>query len=177
MNNSLKEMSLFLKISLPLFLLDQVTKLLILNNFELGDQKSIIPNFFNLVWVHNTGIAFGKFNAASNSNLIFSIVAIFALVFILILWRKNKFPGKINTYAIILLVPGIMGNLVDRLWHGYVVDFLDFYISNSHWPSFNVADSCICISAGLLFISAFKGEETINSKWFFLIRLVRENKD
>ena len=82
----------------------------------------------------------------------------------LILWRKNKFPGKINTYAIILLVPGIMGNLVDRLWHGYVVDFLDFYINNSHWPSFNVADSCICISAGLLFISAFKGEETINSK-------------
>ena len=59
MNNSLKEMSLFLKISLPLFLLDQVTKLLILNNFELGDQKSIIPNFFNLVRVHNTGIAFG----------------------------------------------------------------------------------------------------------------------
>lgn len=164
MNNSLKEISLFLKISLPLFLLDQVTKLLVLNNFELGDQKSIIPNFFNLVRVHNTGIAFGKFNTASNSNLIFSIVAIFALVFILFLWRKNKFPGKINTYAIILLVPGIMGNLVDRLWHGYVVDFLDFYISNSHWPSFNVADSCICISAGLLFISAFKGEETINNK-------------
>ena len=164
MNNSLKEMSLFLKISLPLFLLDQVTKLLILNSFELGDQKSIIPNFFNLVRVHNTGIAFGKFNAASNSNLIFSIVAIFALVFILILWRKNKFPGKINTYAIILLVPGILGNLVDRLWHGYVVDFLDFYISNSHWHSFNFADSCICVSACLLFIISFKGEETINSK-------------
>ena len=89
---------------------------------------------------------------------------IFALIFILVLWRKDKFPGKINTYAIILLVPGILGNLVDRLWHGYVVDFLDFYISNSHWPSFNVADSCICISAGLLFISAFKGEDRIDSK-------------
>ena len=164
MKKSLKVMSIVLKGTLPLFLLDQATKLLIQHSFELGDAKSIIPNFFNLVGFHNTGVAFGKFNDASHSNLIFSFVAIFALVFILVLWRKDKFPGRINTYAIVLLVPGIMGNLVDRLWHGYVVDFLDFYINNSHWPSFNVADSCICISAGLLFISAFKGEETIDSK-------------
>ena len=152
----------FLIIILFIFSLDRYSKIEILNN--LSEQSLYLNDYLNLDLTWNTGIAFGKFNAASNSNLIFSIVAIFALVFILILWRKNKFPGKINTYAIILLVPGILGNLVDRLWHGYVVDFLDFYISNSHWPSFNVADSCICVSAGLLFISAFKGEETINSK-------------
>ena len=109
--------------------------------------------------VHNTGIAFGKFNDTTYSNIIFSIIATIALVTIIILWKKNKFPGTINNYAIILLMPGILGNLIDRIWHGYVVDFLDFYIKNYHWPSFNIADSCICISAGLLFISAFKNEE------------------
>ena len=152
-------MSQFLKISLPLFILDQLTKVLIIQNFNLGDEKAIIPNFFNLVRVHNTGIAFGKFNDTTYSNIIFSIIATIALVTIVILWKKNKFPGTINNYAIILLIPGILGNLIDRIWHGYVVDFLDFYIKNSHWPSFNVADSCICVSAGLLFISAFKNEE------------------
>ena len=157
-------MSLFVKISLPLFIIDQISKLLVLYNFDLGDEKSIIPNFFNLVRVHNTGIAFGKFNDATYSNIIFSFVAMFALIFIIVLWKKNKFPGKINSYAIVFLVPGILGNLVDRLWHGYVVDFLDFYINNSHWPSFNVADSCICISAGLLFIGAFKADEESKEK-------------
>ena len=152
-------MSQFLKISLPLFILDQLTKVLIIQNFNLGDEKVIIPNFFNLVRVHNTGIAFGKFNDTTYSNIIFSIIATIALVTIVILWKKNKFPGTINNYAIILLIPGILGNLIDRIWHGYVVDFLDFYVKNSHWPSFNVADSCICVSAGLLFISAFKNEE------------------
>ena len=152
-------MSQFLKISLPLFILDQLTKVLIIQNFNLGDEKAIIPNFFNLVRVHNTGIAFGKFNDTTYSNIIFSIIATIALVTIVILWKKNKFPGTINNYAIILLIPGILGNLIDRIWHGYVVDFLDFYIKNYHWPSFNIADSCICISAGLLFISAFKNEE------------------
>jgi signal peptidase II len=152
-------MSQFLKISLPLFILDQLTKVLIIKNFNLGDEKAIIPNFFNLVRVHNTGIAFGKFNDTTYSNIIFSIIATIALVTIIILWKKNKFPGTINNYAIILLMPGILGNLIDRIWHGYVVDFLDFYIKNYHWPSFNIADSCICISAGLLFISAFKSED------------------
>lgn len=152
-------MSKLLKISLPLFVLDQFSKILIINNFSLGEEKNIIPDFFNLVRVHNTGIAFGKFNDTNYSNLIFSIIATLAFLTILILWKKNKFPGPINNYAIIFLIPGILGNLVDRIWHGYVVDFLDFYINNAHWPSFNVADSCICIAAGLLFISAFKNEE------------------
>ncbi|MAB60318.1 MAG: hypothetical protein CMO46_07210, partial [Verrucomicrobiales bacterium] len=104
-------MSQFLKISLPLFILDQLTKVLILQNFNLGDEKAIIPNFFNLVRVHNTGIAFGKFNDTTYSNIIFSIIATIALVTIVILWKKNKFPGTINNYAIILLIPGILGNL------------------------------------------------------------------
>ena len=60
--------------------------------------------------------------------------------------------------AVCLLFPGVIGNLTDRLWHGYVIDFLDFYIGNKHWPSFNVADSCICVAAGLLFIAAFRAD-------------------
>ena len=117
-----------------------------------------IPGFFNFVRVHNTGIAFGRFNEGSASNIIFTVVALAALAGILIFWARGSFPGKLNSVAVALLVAGIFGNLTDRLWHGYVVDFLDFYIGDHHWPSFNVADSCICVAAALLFIAAFRPE-------------------
>ena len=135
-----------------------MTKIAILRSFELGASTPVIPGFFNLVRVHNTGIAFGRFNEGAASNIIFTVVAVTALVAILVFWARGAFPGKLNAVAVALLVSGILGNLTDRLWHGYVVDFLDFHIGDMHWPSFNVADSCICVAAGLLFISAFRGE-------------------
>ena len=153
-------MSLLYKLSIPLFVLDQLTKLLILNNFELGDQKSIIPNCFNLVRVHNTGIAFGKFNDGDGSNIIFTTISLLAFLGILFFWIRGHFPGKLNQLAVSLITAGVAGNVTDRILHGYVVDFLDFYIGDMHWPSFNIADSCICIAAALIFISAFTKEST-----------------
>ena len=149
---------LLLAITLPLYLLDQATKIAILNSLKLHEQVVVIPEFFNLVRVHNTGIAFGQFNEGAGANIIFTLVAVCALVGILIFWKKGHFPGKINSTAVPLLISGILGNLTDRLWHGYVVDFLDFHISANHWPSFNVADSSICIAASLLFIAAFRDQ-------------------
>lgn len=151
-------MRLFYYLTLPLFILDQVTKLSILRVFNEHESQEIVPGFFNLVRVHNRGIAFGNFNDGAGANVIFTIVALSALIGILIFWARGSFPGKLNGVAIALLVSGILGNLTDRLWHGYVVDFLDFHIAGKHWPSFNVADSCICVAAGLLFIAAFRPE-------------------
>jgi signal peptidase II len=149
---------LLLALTLPLYLLDQATKVAVLNSLKLHEMVELIPGLFNLVRVHNTGIAFGQFNEGSGANIIFTLVAICALVGISIFWIKGHFPGKINGTAVALLISGILGNLTDRLWHGYVVDFLDFHIKQNHWPSFNVADSCICIAAVLLFIAAFRNQ-------------------
>ena len=156
----MKKYLLFL--TLPLFLLDQLTKLLIVRHFPhetfRGDEIVVIPGFFNIVRVHNTGMAFGHFNNSQYANLAFGAVAISALVAIVALWKRNAFPTLPSKTAASLLISGILGNLTDRLMpgRGYVVDFLDFYIAARHWPSFNVADSCISIAAVLLIISAFK---------------------
>jgi len=158
-------------LSLPLYVLDQWTKWLILKRFpEYGSPDNlieVIPGFFNLVRVHNTGMAFGVMNGAEHANWIFGGIGVVALVGISLLWRKNAFPDKISTVASSLLVGGILGNMTDRLLpgRGYVVDFLDvlppfygklFPDSGGHFPSFNVADSCICVAAALLILSAFR---------------------
>ena len=153
-------MSLLYKLTIPLFFFDQLTKILVVNNFVLGDQKTVIPDFFNLVRVHNTGIAFGKFNDGDGSNIIFTIISLLAFLGVIFFWIRGHFPGKLNQFAVALITAGVAGNVTDRILHGYVVDFLDFYVGNSHWPSFNVADSCICVAASLIFISAFTKEST-----------------
>jgi signal peptidase II len=157
-------MRYFLLLTIPFYLLDQFTKYLILQRFPHGpssDHIEVIPGFFNIVRVHNTGMAFGLGNNGQYSNLIFGVIALVAIIGVVVLWRKNAFPTRTAKTAVALLVSGIFGNLTDRLLpgRGYVVDFLDFHIGLRHWPSFNVADSCICVAAALLFISAFQGEK------------------
>ena len=160
-----------LALALPLFVLDQWTKWLILQRFpKYGAPENlieVIPGFFNLVRVHNTGMAFGVLNGFEHANWIFGAIGVAALTGITVLWRKGAFPDKISKTAAALLVSGILGNFTDRLLpgRGYVVDFLDFKLpfydlidktSGGHFPSFNVADSCICVAAGLLIVSAFR---------------------
>lgn len=144
-----------LLLSLPLYILDQVTKWWILNHYTLGQVESVIEGVFDIVRVHNTGVAFGRFNGSAYSNIIFSAVALAALAFILVLWKRGAFPNIPSRLAVFLLIPGILGNLTDRMVHGYVIDFLSVDLQFMEWPAFNVADSCICISAGLLLIGAF----------------------
>ncbi len=158
-------------LSLPLLILDQLTKFLILKRFPIfGAPENVIeviPGFFNLVRVHNTGMAFGVMNGAEHANWFFGIIGVAAMTAITMLWRKGAFPDRISKVAASLLISGILGNLTDRLLpgRGYVVDFLDFQppfygklfpASGGHFPSFNVADSCICIAAALLIIAAFR---------------------
>ncbi len=150
---------LLLFLSLPLYVIDQLTKQWIVRTFELnGEGRVVVPDFFTLHHVANTGIAFGQFNGGKYSNYIFGAVAMAALGLITWLYRKGTFPGRISRVAIALLVAGVCGNFTDRLLHGYVVDFLQFDLHvplANPWPSFNVADSCVVCAAFLLAIASF----------------------
>jgi signal peptidase II len=162
-------MRLFFILALPLYLLDQATKFAILARFKppreiesggqmltFTDAHTVIPGFFDLVRVHNTGVAFGSFNGGAYSNYIFGAISALALGAIIWLWKSGMLASRLSRIACTLLVSGILGNLTDRFMHGYVVDFLDFQFNGWHWPSFNVADSCITIAAALLIIDSFR---------------------
>lgn len=158
-------------LSLPLYLFDQGTKWLILQRFPNPESPDnlieVLPGFFNLVRVHNTGMAFGVLNGSAYANWIFGGIGLLAMTGIVWMWSRQAFPDKLSQTAASLLIAGILGNLTDRLLpgRGYVVDFLDFKLpfydlidktSKGHFPSFNIADSCICVAAGLLVIAAFR---------------------
>ncbi|MCB1211364.1 MAG: signal peptidase II [Verrucomicrobiales bacterium] len=153
---------LLLLLSLPLFILDQWSKRWIVEHFELyRDEHEVIPGMFWLHHAANTGVAFGMFNGTKYANYAFGAIAIGALVMITLLYRSNFFVGKLGRLAVALLVSGICGNFLDRLQHGYVVDFLkfDFGFWPFHpWPSFNVADSCVVVAAVCLAVTSFQAQ-------------------
>jgi signal peptidase II len=147
---------LLLALSLPLYLIDQATKLWIVRNYELhGREDEIIPGFF---WIHhtaNTGVAFGMGNGEWWANYVFGAISISAAVLIAVMYRKGAFPGAMSRTAAALLWAGIAGNFTDRMLHYYVVDFLRFDLKFMMWPSFNVADACVVVAACLLALSSF----------------------
>lgn len=146
-------MKLWLSVSLPLYILDQLTKALVVSHISPDEMIPVIPGFFNLVQVHNTGAAFGMLR---DNNLFFIILSCSALIILAILGWKGVFVDGPSRWASALLVAGVAGNLTDRLLHGHVVDFLDFILPvYGRWPAFNVADSCICIAAGLFVLASF----------------------
>ena len=141
-------------IAAAVVLVDQLTKLWIMATFALHEQLNIIPGFFNLIHVTNTGAAFG-FLAGSKSMLrqvFFVGVALMALVIMVFVYGHLKKQGKLFVYALGLIAGGAVGNLIDRLRFGSVIDFLDFYIGSYHWPAFNAADSAITIGVGLFLL-------------------------
>lgn len=159
---------LVLLLSLPLYIIDQLTKWWVVQNFELrGPGRVVIENFFTLHYIDNTGVAFGSFNGGEHSNYIFGGIALVALSFFIWAYRQGHFPGKLNRIAIALLVAGVCGNFTDRLVYHHVVDFLSFDLHipfANPWPSFNVADSCVVVAAFLLAISAFREPAADTSK-------------
>jgi len=150
-------MKLLLFITLPLYLLDQATKWLVLRFISTDESLPVIPGVFYLVQVHNTGAAFGMLK---NNNLFFMILASVALVLVAIFARRGAFADAPSRFGAALLVSGVLGNLTDRILHGYVIDFLDVILPwYGHWPAFNVADSAICAAAALFLISGFLNTE------------------
>jgi signal peptidase II len=178
---------LLLFLTLPLYILDQITKFWTVSTFPPPwverSEIVVVENFFHLVRVHNQGVAFGFGNGTAWAPIVFLIVPLIALTLIRFFWKKGAFNHPLSKIAIALLVCGIFGNLTDRLvqgleeladasfWQrlsaGYVVDFLAVKLplydkivpsSGGWWPAFNVADSCICIAAALLFIGGLRDE-------------------
>ena len=151
-------MKYLLFLGLPLLVLDQVTKHLVLRKIPYGGEVPVIPGFFSLVHTTNTGAAFGLFQ---NNNLFFILLAVTAFVVILFLLIRDRINPKVRLAVTTkisfgLLAAGILGNLIDRVARGNVIDFLNFYFRQYAWPAFNVADSCICIAVGLLVLTSFR---------------------
>jgi len=144
---------------LVVVLADQLTKLWIMNSLPLHGKRIIIPGLFNLVHVTNTGAAFGLLAGehALWRQVFFIVVALVALAAIFLVYRQVKAKGLVFTVAVGLIAGGALGNLVDRIRFGAVVDFLDFYIKNYHWPAFNVADSAITVGVGLFLVASIFG--------------------
>ena len=141
----------WLGLALILFIADQFTKVLILGYYQLGDATYVAP-FFNVVRVHNSGAAFSFLaNAGGWQRWFFTGIGIAATIFIV--WMLRAHAGqKLFSFALSCILGGAVGNVVDRMMHGYVVDFLDFHYAGWHFPSFNIADAAITVGAVCLIL-------------------------
>jgi len=133
---------------------DQLTKFLVTAHFALYESIVIVPDFFNLTFITNRGAAFGFLNGDYGTwrHIFFIIVALAALVFLIIVYRQFKDESKLFGISICLIAGGAIGNLIDRVCLGEVIDFLDFYVKGYHWPAFNVADSAIFVGVTLFMV-------------------------
>jgi len=136
---------------------DQVTKAVIQQKYALWDTDPVIPGFFNLVHVLNKGAAFGFLNRPDTDWQIWFFVAVslFAVGFIYSLLRTADRGDRFFIWGLGLVLGGALGNLIDRIRFGFVVDFLDFSIGKYHWPAFNVADIAITCGAFCVIISMY----------------------
>mgnify|MGYP002133520700 CR=1 FL=1 len=142
---------LWLSLALLVLVIDQLTKWLIVGQFVLGDSRPV-TGFFNLVRAHNTGAAFSFLaHAGGWQRWLFTGIGIAASA--LMVWMLRAHPGqKLFGFAIACILGGAIGNVIDRLVHGYVVDFLDLHWAGWHFPAFNAADSAITLGAACLLL-------------------------
>src|SRR3954453_19600134 len=153
-------MKYILLLTLPLYLLDQITKGLVLRFVGVEDIHVVVSDFFAIVNVTNDGAAFGSFK---NNNTFFIVLSCVAFVFVLaLLLRRTKTRDRLRDVSLALLFAGIMGNLTDRFLHGHVIDFalFDLHVRFAHpWPAFNVADSCIFVAVACFIIHSLKNRK------------------
>ncbi len=150
---------LMLLIAALIILLDRMTKLRVEANVKLGTHVAVIPHWFWISHVLNTGAAFSMFEGSKSPLLIrdglviFSVIA--AIVIIVVLWRVGRMVS-VTSIALALILGGAIGNLYDRIRFHYVVDFLEVHIHGYHWPDFNIADSAIVVGACLLLLEMLR---------------------
>jgi len=146
---------IYTSLLIVVLVLDQLSKFWIVSNFSLYEVHEMIPGFFNLVYVTNKGAAFSMFASVESPvrHYFFVLVNGGAVIGLTIAAFKMRSGNLLYRISFGLIGAGALGNLIDRLRYGAVIDFLDFYITTYHWPAFNVADSSICIGVGLLFIT------------------------
>lgn len=146
----------YLWIAVTVVALDQLTKFAATDYLPQRGEIHLAP-FLNLVLVHNTGAAFGFLSSAGGwQNVFFIVVAVAASIFILWMYRRLGARDRLLAVGLLLVLGGALGNLLDRLIHGYVIDFIDVYYGTWHWPAFNTADSAITVGAVLLVVDALR---------------------
>lgn len=146
-------MKKILVIALGILALDQEIKIFITSNLSLNSSQNIIPNFFNLTYVQNEGAAFSTFLGGRYFLIIMAFVALILIYHYLI---KNQKQTRLSIAMNSLLIGGIIGNMIDRIVRGYVVDYLDFTLFHYQFPIFNLADICIVISCFMIVATMIK---------------------
>jgi signal peptidase II len=152
MRFNLRKNILFLSITSLVVLLDQLSKIWIVGSLRLHEGFPLIDGFFNIVHVRNPGAAFGFLAGAPPlfRSVFFISVTVVAILLILRYLRVSRIEEPSLVWALALILSGAVGNLIDRVRFGEVVDFLDVYVGTYHWPAFNVADSAITVGAVIL---------------------------
>lgn len=151
--------TLFAIISIVGLIVDQVTKVYIDRSMRLFDSIPVFDNFFHITYVRNRGAAFSFLSEASWRLPFFIAVSIIAALVILVAFRKLRDDQKLAQSALAMIFSGAVGNLIDRIRLGEVIDFLDVHWYRHHWPAFNVADSLICVGVFLLAIDMILEEK------------------
>jgi signal peptidase II len=134
--------------------LDQISKRLVLSAFQPGEVRPVIDGFFNLTLTFNRGAAFGLWSGLSSGwrEVVLALTILLALVVVAFLMTRSHYQTLVAQTSLAAILGGAIGNIIDRIKFGAVVDFLDFYLGSYHWPAFNVADSAICLGVALLIL-------------------------
>ena len=146
----------YLLVTGAVFMIDQTTKAWAIRRLRFGDDWAVIPNFLNLAYAQNTGVAFSFLDNQGDAGRwgLSAVAGVAAILVLYYFWRVPRSHDRLLG-ALSLLLAGILGNVTDRLRLGFVVDFIDVQFGNWHYPTFNVADMAICIGAGLLILDMF----------------------
>ncbi len=152
-------------ISSSLIVVDQYTKFMITLHIPLSYSINVVEGFFNLTHVRNSGVAFGIFSE-QNSQLkpyLLIFVSIIAIIAILVIFHQTGKEKRMVQGGLVLVFSGAIGNLIDRILHKEVIDFIDIFFNNRHWPAFNLADACITIGVMLLAVDLLLSSKEFNS--------------
>ncbi|MGN0973835.1 MAG: signal peptidase II [Bacilli bacterium] len=147
-------------IALIVFLMDFLSKNFVINNFELLKSIELIPNFFYITYLQNTGAAWGMFE---NGSIIIAIVSLIIFILISNYLKKLKLDNLWSIISFGFLLGGILGNFIDRVVYGYVIDFLDFKIFGYDYPVFNFADIMIVVGTIMIAIKIIRGDKDANN--------------
>jgi signal peptidase II len=155
----------YLAVTGAVFMIDQTTKAWAIRRLRFGDDWTLIPGFLNFAYAQNTGAAFSMLDSYGDAGRwgLSAIACVAAILVLYYFWRVPRSHDRLLG-ALALLLAGILGNVVDRMRLGFVIDFIDVQFGSWHYPTFNVADMAICIGAGLLILDMFFSKEPKETK-------------
>jgi len=146
-------------VSTVVLIIDQATKIYIDRSMDLHSTITVVENFFNITYLRNKGAAFGFLANTSYRLPFFILVSLVAIIVIMVVFARLRSDQRFTAFSLALILSGALGNLIDRVRLGEVIDFLDAHWYGHHWPAFNIADSAICVGVFLLAIDMFVEEK------------------